>query len=249
MNNKEAHGDASYSDKEGSDSGDKKKSKTRNKDAKSGPQRYISNACVNCRALHRRCNGQTICSNCKKRGIECVYGEPTKRGPKSRKGQADGDENYRDQNSKRSKHSKRSPTNDMYAYGAMPLNINNPFLFNNSKQEAELPAYHDGADARTQTEHGVFHRAIAHIGSEQPLLKEVWSDLVVTWGTVVRDSELQLPPPPHPSLPATSTLDLLSHEPQLLGPHYSPAQLAVHAYRGVLLAFGMYISLYMGVYP
>lgn len=44
--------------------------------------RYVSNACFNCRALHRRCNGQKICSNCKKRGIECVYKEPTKRGPK-----------------------------------------------------------------------------------------------------------------------------------------------------------------------
>jgi len=44
--------------------------------------RYVSNACFNCRALHRRCNGQKICGNCKKRGIECVYKEPTKRGPK-----------------------------------------------------------------------------------------------------------------------------------------------------------------------
>jgi len=45
---------------------------------------YVSNACFNCRALHRRCNGMKPCSNCIQRNVECVYNPPTKRGPKPR---------------------------------------------------------------------------------------------------------------------------------------------------------------------
>lgn len=45
---------------------------------------YVSNACFNCRALHRRCNGVKPCSNCIQRNVECVFHPPTKRGPKPR---------------------------------------------------------------------------------------------------------------------------------------------------------------------
>lgn len=254
----EAYGDDSYSDKDGSDS-EKKAAKSRNKDARSGAQRYISNACKNCRALHRRCNGQPNCSNCKKRGIVCEYGEPTKRGPKSRKGQADGDENYRsDQNLKRSGKQKRHSTGSMHHHGAAQLyNNKNPFTAE-SKQDvhggAELSEFPSELDARIpNAELSTFNAPFASSSYDNPdkhLLEASWSDLLQTWGVPVPSIALHLPHPlasasnamhmtsAHHSLPS-STLHLLSteHLQQLLV-FYQPDLLAAHAYRGVLLAFG-----------
>jgi hypothetical protein len=259
----EPYGDASYSDKEGSDSGEKKAAKSRSssKDARSGAQRYISNACKNCRALHRRCNGQPNCSNCKKRGIVCEYGEPTKRGPKSRKGQSDGDENYRDQNLKRNGKQKRHGTNsNMHHNGAVQLyNSKNPFTAD-SKQDvhggAELSEFPSELDARIpNTELGTFNAPFSSSTYDNPdkqLLEATWSDLLQTWGVPVPSIALHLPHPlanatnamhmssAHHSLPS-STLHLLNtsadHLQQLIM-FYQPDLLAAHAYRGVLIAFG-----------
>ncbi|KAL0481039.1 phosphopantothenoylcysteine decarboxylase [Acrasis kona] len=55
-------------------------------------------ACVNCSKLHKKCNGDSPvpCSRCASKGLDCVYMERRKRGPKSKRLKCSGSEDEYD---------------------------------------------------------------------------------------------------------------------------------------------------------
>jgi hypothetical protein len=58
---------------------------------------YVSLACTQCRANHRRCNGQAPCSRCEKANLDCIYTKTRPRGGnRSKKNQHNNDKNIYD---------------------------------------------------------------------------------------------------------------------------------------------------------
>jgi hypothetical protein len=43
----------------------------------------VTAACESCKRTRRKCNGTMPCENCEKRGLQCIYEEAKKRGPKN----------------------------------------------------------------------------------------------------------------------------------------------------------------------
>ena len=63
---------------------------------------YVSLACTQCRANHRRCNGQAPCSRCEKANLDCIYTKTRPRGGnRSKKNQHNNDKNIYDNDGKK----------------------------------------------------------------------------------------------------------------------------------------------------